>query len=39
MRVLEPDVSLFRKAAIPAIREIVESYDPKVKAYVLSLLK
>ena len=39
MSVVEPDVLLFRKAAIPAIKEIVESYDPQVKAYVLSLLK
>jgi len=39
MQVVEPDVQAFRKAAIPAVKEIVESYDPRVKAYVLSLLK
>ena len=39
MQVVEPDVQSFRKAAAPAVKEIVESYDPRVKAYVLSLLK
>jgi TRAP-type C4-dicarboxylate transport system substrate-binding protein len=39
MQVVEPDVQAFRKAAAPAVREIVESYDPRVKEYVLSLLK
>ena len=39
MKVVEPDVQAFRKAAAPAVREIVESYDPSVKAYVLSLIK
>ncbi len=39
MKVSEPDVKAFRAAAAPAVRQIAESYDPAVKAYVLSILK
>lgn len=39
MEVVVPDVAAFRKAAAPAVREIADTYDPTVKAYVLSLIK
>lgn len=39
MKVTEPDVKAFRAAAAPAVRQVAETYDPAVKAYVLSFLQ
>lgn len=39
MTVVDSDVDAFRKAAEPAVREVIEDYHPSVREYVNSLLE